>query len=347
MLQDAGEVECESVDERLNAMEDAFRSEIDHLTEEMRTQKQFLETSLENELGNCIASQNSLLAAQDHADKRLTSLENGVKESYDFLNDRTTSCEKQCQTTADSVSELSSRFEARLATLEEAQKKALSSQIALHAQADKDHDRLVGIEKAITQLRETVDHQRTVIAGYSAQTSALREQAKNISDDRAKLATDMQDLKTGFEEIRKRLAQFSQFVTAPVPSLPSNVAHVMSQTPNPLPQFALPAHHTATPILPATATTVGFTTCRVPGLPQAVRQWRLFCLEFCLRHHLLFLQCRVVIPPPSTWCQVNSIFPFFCRRSCATSSHNHDFPAIAHSGPILSENSTFGFASKI
>ena len=36
MLQDAGEVDCESVFERLNAMEDAFRSEIDHLTEEMR-----------------------------------------------------------------------------------------------------------------------------------------------------------------------------------------------------------------------------------------------------------------------------------------------------------------------
>ena len=30
----------------------------------------------------------------------------------------------------------------------------------------------------------------------------------------------------------------------------------MSQTPTPLPQFALPAHHTATPIFPTTATTV-------------------------------------------------------------------------------------------
>ena len=42
MLQDAGVVECESVDERLNAMEDAFRSEIDHLTKEMRPKSNVL-----------------------------------------------------------------------------------------------------------------------------------------------------------------------------------------------------------------------------------------------------------------------------------------------------------------
>ena len=157
-----------------------------------------------------------------------------MKESYAFLNGHTTTCEKQCQSKGDIVSELSSRFEARLATLEEAQ-------IALQAQADKDHDRLVGDEKcdnSASQNGRLSTHRHHWLFCPSlgfARTSEEYFRGSREAGDR------YEGLKMGFEEIRKRLAQFSQFVTDPsisIPSLPSNVTHVTSQTPNGNPHFA-------------------------------------------------------------------------------------------------------------
>ena len=73
-------------EDRVAALEEAVKGELDTLAEEIRCQRLPLKTNLETKLGNCLTDHKSLLSAHEDRRKRLFAVEESVKQGLGSLD---------------------------------------------------------------------------------------------------------------------------------------------------------------------------------------------------------------------------------------------------------------------
>ena len=168
-------------EDRFASLEEAVRSEIDTLAEEVRCQKQTLETSLETELGNCLAGQNSLLSADEETRKRWFAVEDSVKQGFGSLAGRLNAAESSVSSLQENdvqrelvFADFKSKCEAKMAATDEAQRRVQQAHASLEGQMSKDHDRLLVLENILAQLKETVRAQNDSISRCVQQLASLK-----------------------------------------------------------------------------------------------------------------------------------------------------------------------------